>query len=118
MLADQLMQSGQSFPCRLDAGQPPRSVWERQPGTGAELQRCWKLKRLSAKALMHMKRMLKPTSTAAAGPMKLHLQPLGVKCPRDEHLAEEQQFSDKVCLSRRPSRVSRDAYIVHQIKQQ
>lgn len=37
-------------------------------------QRCWKLKRLSAKALMHMNRMLKPISTAAAGPMKLHLQ--------------------------------------------
>ena len=67
---------------------------------------------------MHMKRTLKPTSTAAAGPMKLHLQPLGVKCLHDEHLAEEQQSSNKVCISRLPSHVSGDACVMHQTKQQ
>ena len=36
------------------------------------LQR-WKLKRFRAKALMHMNSALNPISTAAAGPMKLHL---------------------------------------------
>ena len=66
---------------------------------------------------MHMKRMLKPTSTAAAGPMKLHLQPSGVKCPCDEHLTEEQQFPDKICLLRCSSHVSRDACMMHQMKQ-
>ena len=90
----------------------------RQRGLVAELQRCWKLKRLSAKALMHMKRTLKPTSTAAAGPMKLHLQPSGFRCLINEHLAQEQHPSDRVCLSRHRSRLSRDACIMYQMKQQ